>query len=73
MRKAKTTVAEWILMLLLVLKKKVIYRQPLLYKLVCQLSVGGDVHTPVVVSEAVGQLHVAAEAVRVPADHVPKL
>ena len=73
MRKAKTTVAEWILMLLLVLKKIVIYRQPLLCELVCQEGVGGDVHTPVVVSEAVGQLHVAAEAVRVPADHVPKL
>ena len=53
-----------------VLLNNVIYRQPLLYKLVCQEGVGGDVHTPVVVSEAVGQLHVAAEAVRVPANHV---
>ena len=48
----------------------VIYGQPLLYKLVCQTGVRGNVHTPVVVSEAVGQLHVAAEAVRVPTDHV---
>ena len=73
MEKDEPTTTEWIFKLLLFLKKTVIYRQPLLYKLVCQSSVGGDVHTPVVVSEAVGQLHVAAEAVRVPANHVPKL
>ena len=59
-------------MLLLFLKKTVICRQSLLYELVCQPGVRGDVHTPVVVSEAVGELYVAAEAVRLPADHVPK-
>ena len=70
MGKDEPTTTECIFKLLLFLKKTVIYRQPLLYKLVCQPGVGGDVHTPVVVSEAVGQLHVAAEAVRVPANHV---